>query len=94
MSYSPCDVQSEHDAEHHVDSVDVVEGDDVHAEVDGQSVVGADAALGVLRSQVILVVACQKKNGISWTYTALIMVFWCQRKTVRLFLKVKISFSV
>ena len=33
-------------------------------------------------------------NGISWTYTALIMVFWCQRKTVRLFLKVKISFSV
>ena len=32
--------------------------------------------------------------GISWTYTALIMVFWCQRKTVRLFLKVKISFSV
>ena len=36
----------------------------------------------------------RSRNGISWTYTALIMVFWCQRKTVRLFLKVKISFSV
>ena len=32
--------------------------------------------------------------GISWTYTALIMVFWCQRKTVRLSLRVKIYFSV
>ena len=36
----------------------------------------------------------QTITGISWTYTALIMVFWCHRKTVRLFLKVKISFSL